>query len=52
MLKKKYEIDYNLPILYLTELIAIAMGYTFDELGLKNHRQKPKLIQERFEGGA
>ena len=51
-LKKKFETEYNIPILYLTELIAIAMGYTYDEISLKNHRQKPKLIQEKFEGGA
>ncbi len=47
-LKKKFDIEYNIPILYLTELLAIAMGYSYDELELKNHRQKPKM----FEGGS
>lgn len=50
-LKKKFEKDYDIPILYLTEILAIAMGFTFDELELKNHRQKPTIIQEKFEGG-
>ncbi|MHA1112592.1 MAG: CoB--CoM heterodisulfide reductase iron-sulfur subunit B family protein [Promethearchaeota archaeon] len=48
-LKKKFEKEYNIPIIYLTELLAIAMGFTYDELSLKMHRQKPKLIQEKFE---
>ncbi|MBN2157690.1 MAG: hypothetical protein JW776_16705 [Candidatus Lokiarchaeota archaeon] len=51
-LKKKFEKDYDIPIFYLTELLALAMGYTYDEIELKMHSQKPKLIKERFEGGA
>jgi heterodisulfide reductase subunit B len=50
-LKKKFEKDYNIPILYLSELLGIAMGFTYDELNLKLHNQKPKLIQDKFEGG-
>lgn len=51
-LKKMFDKDYDIPILYLSELLAIAMGFTYDELSLKMHRQKPKLIQEKFEGGS
>jgi heterodisulfide reductase subunit B2 len=51
-LKKMFDKDYDIPILYLSELLAIAMGFTYDELNLKMHRQRPKLIQEKFEGGS
>ncbi len=50
-LKKKFETEYDIPILYLTELLALAMGYTYDELELKNHRAKGDM-NTRFTGGA
>ncbi|MBN1801663.1 MAG: hypothetical protein JW891_09175 [Candidatus Lokiarchaeota archaeon] len=37
-LSKKYETEYNIPVLYLTELLALAMGISADEIGLKFHR--------------
>jgi heterodisulfide reductase subunit B len=39
-LSKKFETEYNIPVLYLTELYALAMGYSPDELGLKFHRTR------------
>jgi heterodisulfide reductase subunit B len=39
-LGKKYEQEYDIPVLYLTELLAISMGYTADDLELKSHRVK------------
>lgn len=37
-LSKKFETDYGIPVLYLTELYALAMGFSPDDLGLKFHR--------------
>ncbi len=39
-LSKKYEKDYNIPILYVTELLALAMGESSEDIGLKNHRTR------------
>jgi heterodisulfide reductase subunit B len=39
-LSKKFETEYKIPVLYLTELYALAMGYSPDELGLKFHRTR------------
>lgn len=48
-LMKKYEgTEYNIPVLYLTELFALAMGYSYDDLALKSHRVKPKEIVEKL----
>jgi heterodisulfide reductase subunit B len=41
-LSKKYEKDYDIPILYITELLALAMGASTDEIGLKFHRTRMK----------
>ncbi|TFG17276.1 MAG: CoB--CoM heterodisulfide reductase subunit B [Promethearchaeota archaeon] len=48
-LTKKYETEYKTPVLYLTEILALAMGFSSDEIGLKNHRSKGDL-KERFGG--
>ncbi len=47
-LGKKYEKEYAIPVLYLTELIALAMGYTYDDLSLKLHRVRPKALVEKL----
>lgn len=39
-LGKKVEKEYNIPVFYLTELLALAMGYTEEQLDMKNHRTK------------
>jgi heterodisulfide reductase subunit B len=41
-LGKKYETEYNFPVLYITELLALAMGYSADDIGLKFHRARMK----------
>ena len=38
-----YEKKYEIPILYITELIALAFGYKPDELGLKFHTVGKKM---------
>lgn len=37
---KKFNTDYNFPVFYITELIALAFGLNAEELGLKFHRIK------------
>jgi len=36
-IEKKYKVNLDLPILYFTQLIGLAMGMTPEELGLKKH---------------
>ncbi|TFG03563.1 MAG: CoB--CoM heterodisulfide reductase subunit B [Promethearchaeota archaeon] len=47
-LGKKYETEYDIPVMYITELYALAMGYSPDEIGLKFHRTRLKSILERL----
>ncbi|MFX1322538.1 MAG: CoB--CoM heterodisulfide reductase iron-sulfur subunit B family protein [Promethearchaeota archaeon] len=47
-LSKKYETEYDIPVLYITELYALAMGYSADEIGLKFHRTRLKSILEKY----
>jgi len=35
---EKFEEKYKIPVIYLTELYALAMGFSPDEIGLKFHR--------------
>ncbi len=37
-LSKEFNTEYNIPVLYLTELYALAMGFHPDQIGLKYHR--------------
>ena len=39
---------YDIPILYLTELFALAFGYSPDELGLKFHRARLTSFLEKY----
>lgn len=47
-LSKKYETEYDIPVLYITEIYALAMGYSADEIGLKFHRTRLKSILEKY----
>jgi heterodisulfide reductase subunit B len=42
-LTKKFETEYDIPVLYLTELYALAMGVSPDDIGLKFHRVRMKM---------
>jgi heterodisulfide reductase subunit B len=35
---------YDLPVFYITDLVALALGHTPDEIGLKFHRPSPKAV--------
>ena len=40
--------EYGIPILYLTELLALAMGISADDIGLKFHRTRLSAILEKI----
>jgi heterodisulfide reductase subunit B len=40
-LNKEEDHDYNLPIFYLSELVALAFGFDPDNLGFRYHRTRP-----------
>jgi len=44
---QKVEKTFGLPVLYLTELLALAFGIKADELGLKFHRSRTKALLEK-----
>jgi heterodisulfide reductase subunit B len=39
--KKKFGEEFVLPVLHLTDLLALAFGHSGDEIGLKDHRPNP-----------
>jgi len=47
-LSKAFDTEYNIPVLYLTELYALAMGASPDELGLKFHRTRLRNLLEKL----
>lgn len=44
-LSKEFDEDYNIPVLYLTELYALAMGINPDDIGMKYHRTRLRDIE-------
>lgn len=44
LVSKAKDEKFKIPILYITELMALAFGYSPDELGFKYHRVKPKKL--------
>ncbi|MFX1287902.1 MAG: CoB--CoM heterodisulfide reductase iron-sulfur subunit B family protein [Promethearchaeota archaeon] len=47
-LSKDKELDYNFPIFYLSELVAIAFGFKPEELGMNFHRVRSSTLLEGF----
>ncbi len=48
-IEKKAEADYDLPIVYLSQLIMMALGWDYKQLGFKKHFVKPEaLFQDVF----
>lgn len=46
-MKKAFGMEVKIPVLYITELMALAYGMPIKELGLKFHQNKPmKLLKE------
>jgi heterodisulfide reductase subunit B len=48
-LKKLFEEDYDIPILYLTELLALSFGIESDDIGMRYHRARPNALLEKFD---
>ncbi|MHA1681334.1 MAG: CoB--CoM heterodisulfide reductase iron-sulfur subunit B family protein [Promethearchaeota archaeon] len=46
--KKKEEAPLNIPVLYLTELMALCFGYTPEELNLKSKMIKPTALIQKL----
>ncbi len=46
-LSKMFDVEYNIPILYLTELLALAFGISSEEIGLKYHRARATDLLEK-----
>ncbi|MEW6348744.1 MAG: CoB--CoM heterodisulfide reductase iron-sulfur subunit B family protein [Thermodesulfobacteriota bacterium] len=44
MLARKHKEDYKIPTFYLTQLIGLALGLGYQEVGLDVHRIKPKKL--------
>ncbi|MFX1447286.1 MAG: CoB--CoM heterodisulfide reductase iron-sulfur subunit B family protein [Promethearchaeota archaeon] len=47
-LSKDKELDYNFPIFYLSELVALAFGFKPEELGMNFHRVRSSTLLEGF----
>jgi len=47
-IEAKYDINYNLPVLYLTQILGLAMGYDRKELGLNMNVVKTKDLLGRY----
>ncbi|MFX1568030.1 MAG: CoB--CoM heterodisulfide reductase iron-sulfur subunit B family protein [Promethearchaeota archaeon] len=47
-INKKYNTDYNFPVFYITELIALALGIDTEKLGFNFHRIKVNDVLEKI----
>jgi heterodisulfide reductase subunit B2 len=48
-INKKYGTNFNIPVLYITQLIGLALGIPFKELGLDSHFINPNAILRKFD---
>lgn len=48
LLKKNFEMTISIPILYITELMALAFGATTKDMGMQFHMVKPKKVLKEF----
>lgn len=46
---KEFEGDFKMPVLYITQLIGLAMGFDPNELGFKLNRIKPRDFLKKFD---
>lgn len=47
-IEKQYNVNYSLPILYITELIGLALGIHPKKLGLDKHLVSPKSVIKKL----
>lgn len=48
-LKKMFDEDYNVPVLYLTDLMALAFGTSPDDIGMRYHRARANDLLEKYD---
>ena len=46
---KEFEGDFKMPVLYITQLIGLALGFTPEDVGFKLNRIKPKDFLKKYE---
>jgi|YNPNPStandDraft_1061719.scaffolds.fasta_scaffold02189_3 heterodisulfide reductase subunit B len=49
-IEKTFEETFDLPVLYMTQVLGLAMGMGEKELGLGTHAVKTKAVMEKIEG--
>ncbi len=47
--EKTFETEYNLPVLYYTQILGLALGIPSNELEFKRNRIKPKEMLKKFD---
>ena len=47
-IEKKYNVSYNLPILYITEIIGLALGMKPGKLGMNKHIVSPQPVLKKL----
>jgi heterodisulfide reductase subunit B len=47
-IERTYQVEYNLPILYITEIVGLALGLSPRQLGLQKHIVSPRPILNRL----
>ena len=50
-IKKKFEKEYNLPVLHYSQLLGLAMGFTPEELGIDMNLVSNSKFMEKIRGG-
>ena len=45
---RELKIEYKIPTLYYLQLLALAMGRSLDEIGVKQHRIKDSALEEKL----
>lgn len=48
MIARKRGREYNIPVIYLFQLLGLAQGFTPEEVGLHTHRIKPDKVLEKI----
>ena len=45
---RELKLDYRVPTIYYLQLLALAMGVSLDEAGVKQHRVKDPALEEKL----
>jgi len=49
-IRQKFKRIYNIPIIYLTQLLGLAIGFNAQEMGLNFHRSPTDSLIKKIEG--